>query len=763
MRKYLLLILGLAATFAANAQSALKLGAGPAGTGPAYGNQIFTFYDGVTATPITVTFSLSNQQFGLGTLEGLPADQGVLFGGTIQPGVGTNAPIVPRIITDNLNGTGAPSNSHFTACSSCTPGTGVTVSSDKGATIFLSTDALIDTIFPYPSPVAPYEHNKVAKNAITHFADITLTFSTPVSNPVIQLSGLGGGFNNTGYGGAGYLGWAADVELLTPGHSMSILSGSSYFSLNGSTIYNSAPILSASVTGNSYVSDVSILPPNDYNVTGYGAGGSVVIYGTNITSLSFRLYLRGDGGTGANPQYSRIDAVSGERFIFGVSMQKPVTVTGNVFHDPDGGNVNNSSGTANMVPDGMYISLVDADGKVVVSVPVNTDGTYTIPDVFEGTYTTVLSLTNAVQGIAAPVPAVPTGWERTGGYNGLPDSGNSGNDGISAPFVVAEDDVDNINFSIEQAPNSDDKIYTFPTQPAGGSTHQLDGLGGNPPLMSGTDADGTSGDGTYTGNTGTNRDPQGVVITSLPTNGVELWYDGVQVTAADLNTTLFEDPSRFSIKLTGAGYTSTSFEYAYVDAAGVQDPTPATYTLNWALPLPVRLISFDAYKKGNTAELVWATASEQNNKGFDIERSTDGRSWTKIGFVASRSKDGNSSIRSDYNLTDDSPAGSKSYYRLKQVDLNGKYEYSAVRMVSFGKNSEIGIYPSPAKDNVTIEGLLGDENIRIYDVVGRLMYQAKAEDTVMSIALSAFGTGTYHISIISVDGHVSSHKLVIDK
>lgn len=186
----------------------------------------------------------------------------------------------------------------------------------------------------------------------------------------------------------------------------------------------------------------------------------------------------------------------------------------------------------------------------------------------------------------------------------------------------------------------------------------------------------------------------------------------------------------------------------------------ANLTFNLDEALPVKLLSFDAYKKGNVAQLVWATASEQNNKGFEIERSTDGRTFTKIGFVSSFAENGNSSLKLDYNFTDNNPANGQNFYRLKQVDFDGKYEYSSVRLVSFDKENNINLYPNPATESVNIAGLQGSESIYVYDVSGRLVYQSKAENASVNIPLTACSKGTYHISIIGADGTMYSYKVV---
>ncbi|HRP89428.1 MAG TPA: T9SS type A sorting domain-containing protein [Edaphocola sp.] len=180
-------------------------------------------------------------------------------------------------------------------------------------------------------------------------------------------------------------------------------------------------------------------------------------------------------------------------------------------------------------------------------------------------------------------------------------------------------------------------------------------------------------------------------------------------------------------------------------------------------PTPVKLINFSTKKENDNSLLLWATASEQNNKGFEIERSLDGRNWTRIGFVSSLAENCNSRTKLDYTYTDNIPSNGKNYYRLKQTDFDGRFEYSPVRMVSFNKESNISIYPNPANDHIIISGLEGNENIKVYNVSGRLIHQIKAENAIVAIALDNLSEGVYHINIINKEGNVSSHKVVKTK
>lgn len=130
-----------------------------------------------------------------------------------------------------------------------------------------------------------------------------------------------------------------------------------------------------------------------------------------------------------------------------------VTIVGSVFNDPNAGNVDNSTGSANLVPAGMYANLIDNNGKVVTTSIVDTNGLYLFDGINGGSYTVVLSTTQGTIGNNAPAATVPTGWVNTGEFNGTSNKGNTAPvDGTSAIFTVSTANVSNVNFGIEQPP-----------------------------------------------------------------------------------------------------------------------------------------------------------------------------------------------------------------------------------------------------------------------------------------------------------------------
>ncbi len=189
--------------------------------------------------------------------------------------------------------------------------------------------------------------------------------------------------------------------------------------------------------------------------------------------------------------------------------------------------------------------------------------------------------------------------------------------------------------------------------------------------------------------------------------------------------------------------------------AGVDGAHCHTACIN-TTPLPVSLISFDAYKKGNTVDLLWATASEKNNSGFDVERSADGNLWTKLGTVNSKAENGSSNVKLEYDFTDHNPLAGKNQYRLKQIDFDGAFEYSRVTTVNFTTANSILIYPNPAKEELIVDGLAQNGSIRIYNTLGQELNSKAVKSTEKQVRLnvSNLSDGVYYLVVTSEDEKV---------
>ena len=138
--------------------------------------------------------------------------------------------------------------------------------------------------------------------------------------------------------------------------------------------------------------------------------------------------------------------------------------------------------------------------------------------------------------------------------------------------------------------------------------------------------------------------------------------------------------------------------------------------------LPVELTSFSGSVVKNSVYLTWKTATEVNNYGFDVERSSGNEGWQKIGFVAGN---GNSNSPKNYSFTDTPSDGISFSYRLKQIDIDGNFKYYDVVTVNLTASSEAQLLqnnPNPFNPSTTIKFYTpntSDVTIRIYDMLGR--------------------------------------------
>jgi hypothetical protein len=192
-----------------------------------------------------------------------------------------------------------------------------------------------------------------------------------------------------------------------------------------------------------------------------------------------------------------------------------------------------------------------------------------------------------------------------------------------------------------------------------------------------------------------------------------------------------------------AGQTSSAYS---VTVPGVTTFSPWTVSGN-NLPLPVELISFTAKGIENRVELEWITASEINNSHFTIQRSRSGINFSDIATVAAGSS--GSSVQ-EYTYTDFYALPGKSYYRLKQTDLDGTEKLLDIKMVEMNDFPPgLRVYPNPVEDGkLSIDfkdDLKDDTLIMISDLIGKVIFRgvASAGTLFYSVNLANCPAGVY--------------------
>jgi Secretion system C-terminal sorting domain len=192
---------------------------------------------------------------------------------------------------------------------------------------------------------------------------------------------------------------------------------------------------------------------------------------------------------------------------------------------------------------------------------------------------------------------------------------------------------------------------------------------------------------------------------------------------------------------------STSFDNGIYNGSGdITNPANWTFSDNHMnLPigscnfsLPVTLIAFSLSLNENDVLLNWKTASEINNSHFDVEHSTDGINFEVIGSVEGH---GTSTQKQSYTFTHYNLSDGIHYYRLTQVDYDGRSETFEVKSFQLGSKNKFRVFPSETSDFINVENP-SDEAIALYDVNGKLLFNSQNQS---KIDVSHLASGIYFV------------------
>jgi hypothetical protein len=360
-------------------------------------------------------------------------------------------------------------------------------------------------------------------------------------------------------------------------------------------------------------------------------------------------------------------------------------------------------------------------------------------------------------------------------YVGAGTAGGTATAGRTTPFATSTGFNGNdygLTFTATQAFTLN-SVDVYPTAGAGAITIQL---------VSGSTVVATAGPFTVPAGTGTTFGTGATPVTlNLGLNIAPGSY--VLRSAAHTGSIVRDNPitSVFSYPLpigsvgsiTGgwlAGSASSATYYYFYNwqvSSGCESPRlPVTATVDnspTCSPVPVRLTAFTGERRGNANWLAWNTAAEINNKGFELQRSADGINYASIAFINTLAENGNSSNALNYTFTDEKiTATAGYYYRLKQIDKDGKYNLSNAVFIKGAKVNKlelVQVYPNPANSllNVKVASPKADNvTFVITDMTGKVVIQQQKAvaggDNLLQVDLRTLSQGSYLLKAICANG-----------
>lgn len=224
----------------------------------------------------------------------------------------------------------------------------------------------------------------------------------------------------------------------------------------------------------------------------------------------------------------------------------------------------------------------------------------------------------------------------------------------------------------------------------------------------------------------------------------------------DLQFQLLSSPGKthaLVIAYVDASITNTPMGVANTFLSTVNNTTG--FTLN--IPLPVQLINFSGKQFASDNLLTWNTASEINNAGFNLQYSKDGIHFTDLQFVETKAIGGNCNCLNEYSFLHQSVSFGHHYYRLEQIDIDGKKSYvgSIIDLIREQDNN-ISIYPNPASAQFSVQiSSLSTQQIQLQltDMQGHVLYTSKSNITKgvqsLPIDISKFANGNYMLLVSS--------------
>ncbi|MFD2034871.1 T9SS type A sorting domain-containing protein [Belliella marina] len=465
---------------------------------------------------------------------------------------------------------------------------------------------------------------------------------------------------------------------------------------------------------------------------------SIEVNVTGVESPEHIWWATGDNGFSNNITINTWTA-SFYRVVQRTSGFTFLSISGNVFEDLNALEDDTVNGEGIDIPD-FYAVLIDDQNNVVSFATIQSDGTYTINDVPNGIFSIFITTEMPTLGGIAPNLTLPEYYENTGEFLGTGEGSDGTVDGILNNIEIQNASIGNANFGIRPIeydliamktvnalkPNiGDEIIFTISVENAGYSNATQVFLDEFMP-------DGYEYVDHYTLK-GTFDHYSSPAIWEI--GDLASWESAtLEITVKVLDS---EDYRNTVEVYSESGVPETNFENNFADA----DTEPFR-------ELPVDWLSFDGkLTDSNQALLKWSTAKERDSKHFIVQRSRDIKQWASIGQTAAQ---GNTDEVSQYQFTDPSPMPGSNYYRLEQVDFDGKTNLSKVILVDFKPNWSVKVYPNPFADEIFIQTKnLGEIHVTMMDNYGRTIFSnsSNVEDYSFHFDTKDLQNGLYYLKI----------------
>ncbi|MFN3876186.1 MAG: T9SS type A sorting domain-containing protein, partial [Flavobacteriales bacterium] len=253
-----------------------------------------------------------------------------------------------------------------------------------------------------------------------------------------------------------------------------------------------------------------------------------------------------------------------------------------------------------------------------------------------------------------------------------------------------------------------------------------------------------------------------VDVTGAPLAHLTFTYMASELPSAPLNDPVMYRAQRYNsaVPYWEVQLPATATGAYFCTADNVSAFGPFALSHLWS-PLPVELLRFDATADGQAVRLEWQTASELNNDYFQVLRSRDGVEYAPVAMVPGA---GTRNAPQDYVAFDREPFPGVGFYKLRQVDVDGSWTESPVRVVRFDGMARAVLYPNPVRGTAFLAGLPdGPVDLRLEDAAGRVVAAARktSEGDRFAWPLQQLPPGSYILTLTGAQG-ASCLRMVLE-